>query len=250
MNAQGVPEQVVTDLLRPLAMKVAVVTGSTSGIGLGIARALAAAGASVVLHGLGDRNEIAATQKAIEDDFGVTTSFSDADMSSPEATVAMITDAMAAHGRLDILVNNAGIQHVAPIDEFPPQKMGCDPSDQSQLGVPHDPHRVADDARAEFRADHQHRIGARARRVAVQERLCRGQARHHRLDQDGRARMRRTADHLQRDLPRLCRDAAGRGANRCAGQGTRHQPRKRHPRRVAGRSSRTSVSPRSRKSAR
>lgn len=122
MNAQGNPELVVTDLLRPLAMKVAVVTGSTSGIGLGIARALAAAGASVVLHGLGDRAEIAATQEAIEKDFGVATSYSDADMTSGEAASAMITEAIAAHGRLDILVNNAGIQHVAPIDEFPVQK--------------------------------------------------------------------------------------------------------------------------------
>ncbi len=122
MNAQGNAERVVTDLLRPLAMKFAVVTGSTSGIGLGIARSLAAAGASIVLHGLGDRDEIAATQQAIEHDFGVTTSFSDADMSSAAAATELITQALATHGRIDVLVNNAGIQHVAPIDQFPPDK--------------------------------------------------------------------------------------------------------------------------------
>jgi 3-hydroxybutyrate dehydrogenase len=122
MNAQGNPELVVTDLLRPLAMKVALVTGSTSGIGLGVARALAAAGASVVLNGFGDRDEIAASKDAIERDFGVTASYSDADMSSPEATAAMVAETISAHGRLDILVNNAGIQHVAPIEEFPAQK--------------------------------------------------------------------------------------------------------------------------------
>lgn len=122
MSAQGEPEQVVIDPLRPLASRVTVVTGSTSGIGLGVARALAAAGASVVLHGLGDRAEIATTVAAIEHDFGVPVSFSDADMSNPDATVAMIAEAITTHGRLDILVNNAGIQHVAPIAEFPVAK--------------------------------------------------------------------------------------------------------------------------------
>ena len=122
MNAQGNPELVVTDLLRPLAMKVALVTGSTSGIGLGVARALAAAGASVVLNGFGDRDEIAASKDAVERDFGVTASYSDADMSSPEATAAMVAETISAYGRLDIVVNNAGIQHVAPIEEFPTQK--------------------------------------------------------------------------------------------------------------------------------
>ena len=102
--------------------KVALITGSTSGIGLGIARALAADGAAIVLNGFGRREEVAKTEAAIVADFGVPAAYSPADMSDPVAIEAMIEGVLDRHGRLDILVNNAGIQHVAPVTEFPPAK--------------------------------------------------------------------------------------------------------------------------------
>ena len=106
----------------PLKDKVALVTGSTSGIGLGIARALAASGAAVVLNGFGKPEEIAATQEAIGADFGVPVAFSGADMSKPDSIAGMIDMTLERFGKLDILVNNAGIQHVAPLQEFPAAK--------------------------------------------------------------------------------------------------------------------------------
>ena len=102
--------------------KVSLVTGSTSGIGLGIARAMAAAGAAVVLNGFGKPEEITATQAAIGADFGVPVAYSAADMSKPESIAEMIKMTLDRFGRLDVLVNNAGIQHVAPLQEFPAAK--------------------------------------------------------------------------------------------------------------------------------
>jgi 3-hydroxybutyrate dehydrogenase len=107
---------------RPLAGKVSLVTGSTSGIGLGIARALAEAGSAVVLNGFGVAAEIAKTRDQIEADFGVKVSYSAADMTRPESIGEMIATTIAEHGRLDVLVNNAGIQYVAPLEEFPVEK--------------------------------------------------------------------------------------------------------------------------------
>ncbi|HEX8668995.1 MAG TPA: 3-hydroxybutyrate dehydrogenase [Allosphingosinicella sp.] len=92
--------------------KTALVTGSTSGIGLAIARALAAEGAGVILNGFGDPAAIA----ALQDELGAR--YSNADLTRPEAIEAMMAEA----GDVDILVNNAGVQHVAPVDEFPPDK--------------------------------------------------------------------------------------------------------------------------------
>jgi 3-hydroxybutyrate dehydrogenase len=102
--------------------KVAVVTGSTSGIGLGIAEALAAAGVDVVLNGFGDAAGIERTRAALAAKHGVRVLYSAADMSSTEDIEALIGRAAKELGRLDILVNNAGIQHVAPVDEFPLDK--------------------------------------------------------------------------------------------------------------------------------
>jgi 3-hydroxybutyrate dehydrogenase len=107
---------------RFLSGKVSLVTGSTSGIGLGIARALAEAGSAVVLNGFGAAPEIARTRDQISADYGVTVSYSSADMTKPEAIAAMIATTLSEHGRLDVLVNNAGIQHVAPLDRFPVEK--------------------------------------------------------------------------------------------------------------------------------
>lgn len=107
---------------RALAGKVALVTGSTSGIGLGIARALAAAGADIVLNGLGVAAEIGRTREQIAAEFGVKASYSPADMTRPKSIAEMIAATVAQSGRLDILVNNAGIQHVAPLEQFPVEK--------------------------------------------------------------------------------------------------------------------------------
>jgi len=107
---------------RALTGKVSLITGSTSGIGLGIARALAAAGSEVVLNGFGKPEDVADAQEKIAADFKVRVSYSGADMSKPDAIREMIEKTLQSSGRLDILVNNAGIQHVAPLQDFPPEK--------------------------------------------------------------------------------------------------------------------------------
>lgn len=99
--------------------KSAVVTGSTSGIGLGIARALAAEGADLMLNGFGDPAEIKALQDALSGEFGVRVAYHGADMSKPDQIADLIATAGRELGKVDILVNNAGIQHVAPVDAFP-----------------------------------------------------------------------------------------------------------------------------------
>ena len=99
--------------------KTAVVTGSTSGIGLAIARALALEGANTVINGFGDKAAIEKERAGIEQEFGVQSIYSAADMSKPAEIADMIRLAEKTFGRLDVLVNNAGIQHVAPIEEFP-----------------------------------------------------------------------------------------------------------------------------------
>jgi 3-hydroxybutyrate dehydrogenase len=105
-----------------LRQKAAIVTGSTSGIGLAIAGAFARDGADVLLNGFGSPEDIEATRKGIESEFGVRALHSPADMSKPDDVVRMVRTAEEAFGRVDILVNNAGIQHVAPVEEFPPEK--------------------------------------------------------------------------------------------------------------------------------
>ena len=101
--------------------KTALVTGSTSGIGLGIAQALAAEGANVVLNGFGDI-EAAKAEVARVAAAGARVSYHGADMSQAAQIADMVRACEAEFGALDILVNNAGIQHVAPVDEFPDRK--------------------------------------------------------------------------------------------------------------------------------
>jgi 3-hydroxybutyrate dehydrogenase len=105
-----------------LAGRVSLVTGSTSGIGLAIARALAAAGSEIVLNGFGKPEEVADVQAKIAADYKVRVTFSPADMSKPAAIREMVEKILQTSGRLDVLVNNAGIQHVAPLQDFPPEK--------------------------------------------------------------------------------------------------------------------------------
>jgi 3-hydroxybutyrate dehydrogenase len=102
--------------------RTALVTGSTSGIGLAYARALAAEGANVVINGFGEADAIENERSAIEADFKVKARYSAANMMKPDEIAAMIAEAETEFGAIDILVNNAGIQHVAPVDEFPIEK--------------------------------------------------------------------------------------------------------------------------------
>jgi 3-hydroxybutyrate dehydrogenase len=102
--------------------KVALVTGSTSGIGAGIARALAEAGAGVMLNGFGAPADIAALRNEIERAHGVVTAYSAADLSKPEQVSEMVAACQKTFGSLDILVNNAGIQFTATIEEFPAER--------------------------------------------------------------------------------------------------------------------------------
>lgn len=98
--------------------KIAVVTGSTSGIGL----VVAAQGANVMINGFGSPDEIEEERLGIESELGIKALYSPADMSAPAAGVNMIAEAEREPGPVDILVNNAGVRHVAPIEEFPPEK--------------------------------------------------------------------------------------------------------------------------------
>jgi 3-hydroxybutyrate dehydrogenase len=105
-----------------LKQKSAIVTGSTSGIGLGIARAFAENGADVMLNGFGNADEIEFTRAELQRTYDVRVRYSSADMSRPDQIRAMAAQATREFGRVDIVVNNAGIQHVAPVDEFPDEK--------------------------------------------------------------------------------------------------------------------------------
>jgi 3-hydroxybutyrate dehydrogenase len=102
--------------------KAAVVTGSTSGIGLGIATALAAQGSAVMLNGFGDAGAIERLRRDLAERHGVKVGYSAADMTKPAEIRQMIADAARQLGSVDILVNNAGIQHVAPVEDFPDDK--------------------------------------------------------------------------------------------------------------------------------
>ncbi len=102
-----------------LSGKSAIVTGSTSGIGLAIARALALAGANVMLNGFGDAVEIEHVRESLADEAGIAVEFDDSDLSVPDLVIRLATHAKQSFGCVDILVNNAGIQHVSPIEEFP-----------------------------------------------------------------------------------------------------------------------------------
>jgi 3-hydroxybutyrate dehydrogenase len=102
-----------------LKSKTAVITGSTSGIGLAYARAMAAEGANILINGFGKPEDIEAERAKIESEFGVKAIYSPADMTKPDEIAAMVALAETTFGSVDVLVNNAGIQFVSPVEEFP-----------------------------------------------------------------------------------------------------------------------------------
>lgn len=102
--------------------KTAVVTGSSSGIGLGIARGLAGVGMNVVLNGIEPEAQVEPIRAAIEAEFGVKATYDRANLMDPAGVVALMAGAEAAFGRVDVLVNNAGIQFVSPVEDFPDEK--------------------------------------------------------------------------------------------------------------------------------
>jgi 3-hydroxybutyrate dehydrogenase len=108
--------------LKSLSGKTALVTGSTSGIGLGIARAIAQAGADVVLNGFGDEKEIETTRAMLAEETMVQVAYDGANLAMPNEIAAMIARTNTMFGQVDILVNNAGIQYVAPLENFPPER--------------------------------------------------------------------------------------------------------------------------------
>lgn len=101
--------------------KTAIITGSTSGIGLGIARGFAAQGINIVMNGFGKPEEIEKLRREIEGQ-GVKAHYNSADMSKPDQIAALVSEAQKTMGSVDIIVNNAGIQFVSPVDDFPPEK--------------------------------------------------------------------------------------------------------------------------------
>jgi len=105
-----------------LSGKTAVVTGSTSGIGLGIAEALAGQGANIMLNGFGEASAVEELLSRLSRKHNVGVGYSKADISKPDEIAGMIEEAKSEFGKIDILVNNAGIQYVAPLEEFPPEK--------------------------------------------------------------------------------------------------------------------------------
>ncbi|HVG81954.1 MAG TPA: 3-hydroxybutyrate dehydrogenase, partial [Methylomirabilota bacterium] len=108
--------------MNQLSGKVAIVTGSTSGIGLAIARGLAEAGAAVVLNGLGEPQLVESLVREMREAGAAEAAHHPADMQRPEEVAALVQSAIERFGRLDILVNNAGIQHVSPIEHFPTER--------------------------------------------------------------------------------------------------------------------------------
>ena len=215
---------------RTLDGKVALVTGSTSGIGLGVARALAHSGASVVLNGFAASEAVAAEVATIENDFGVSAIHHGADMAKPGEIANLIGKTLDAFGRLDILVNNAGIQHVAKLEEFPVEKWDAilainlsSAFHTTRLALPimrrNGYGRIVNIASAHAL------VGSPFKAAYVA-------AKHGLLGLTKVTALETAEDrnHLQRHLPRLRVHAACRGADRRPGQDARDSARSGHPR--------------------
>ncbi len=164
--------------------KTGLVTGSTSGIGLAIARALAAQGANMTINGFGEAAAIEQERLRIEKEFGVRAFYSPADMTKPSEIADMVHATERTFGSLDVLVNNAGIQYVAPVEEFPIEKW--DQIIAINLSSAFHAIRAAVTRHevAQMGPHHQHRFRTLAGGFAVQGRLCLRQAWHCRPHQD------------------------------------------------------------------
>ena len=176
--------------------KVALVTGSTSGIGLAIARAYAEEGADIVINGFGDKDAIEKERSGIEKDFGVKAIYSGADMSKGAEIAAMIADAEQAAGQRRY--SGQQCRHPVRLADrgIPAGEMGPDHRHQPVRRLPRHPRRRAGHEGEEMGPHHQHRLGACPGRLAVQIGLCLGQAWHRRPDQDGGAGNRHLRHHL------------------------------------------------------
>ncbi len=201
--------------------KIAIVTGSTSGIGLGIATALAAEGCDIMLNGFGDADAIAATRRALSETYGVRTAYSPADMAKPADIRDMVKATVEQLGGVDILVNNAGIQHVAPVVDFPEDRwdavIAINLSAAFHAAKAALPHMTAKGWGRIINIASAHGLvasGEKAAYVTAKHGLV-GLTKVIAIEaaNDGR--------HLQRDLPRLgadrARQKADRGARRRAG---------------------------------
>ena len=183
--------------------KTALVTGSTSGIGLGIAKALAKQGANIVLNGFGDHAGPEAEIAAL----GAKVVYHGADMSKPTEIEAMVKFAEEKFGRVDILVNNAGIQHVARVENFPVERW--DAIIAINLSSAFHASRVVRHAESQLGSHHQYRIGSWLGGFGRKVGLCGCQARHCGLDQSHCFGKRHFRRDLQRHLPRLGFNALG-----------------------------------------
>ena len=193
--------------MKSIERKAAIVTGSTSGIGLGIARALAGAGCDVMLNGFGEASAIERERAKIAKDFGVRAAFNSADLAKPAEIQQMVEAATREFGKVDILVNNAGIQHTAPVEEFPGRPLGCRDCHQSLSELPRHPSRHPADASTQLGPHYQYRFDAWAGGLSGKGRLRCCQARGYRTYKSRGARNRHDRDYLQCDLPRLGLDA-------------------------------------------
>lgn len=194
--------------MHSLTNKAAIVTGSTSGIGLAYARAFAAAGGNIVLNGLGTPSEIEKERSAIESEFKVMALYSPADMTKPSDIAEMVTLGEKTFGSVDIVVNNAGIQFVSPIGEFPVDKW--DAIIAINLSAACHAIRAAAPGmkKRSLGPDHQYRFRALAGGISLQGGLRLGQAWNRRPYQDRSTGACHLQDNLQLHQSGLCLDAA------------------------------------------
>ncbi len=189
--------------------KTALVTGSTSGIGLGIAKVLAQAGAQLVLNGFGDSSHARAEVAAL----GKIPGYHDADLRDVGQIEAMMHYAESTFGGVDIVINNAGIQHVAPVEQFPVDKWN-DILAINLSSVFHTTRRRCRVCASATGAHHQHCLSAWHGGVEREIGLRRRQARGGRADQNRGHGNRAQRHHLQRHLPGLGANPAGAAADR------------------------------------
>ena len=213
--------------------KVSLVTGSTSGIGLGIARALAGAGSDDRAERLRQAGRDRSGARGVAKDFGVAVDYSGADMSNPASIAEMIETTLRKFGRLDILVNNAGIQHVAPLQDFPPAKW--DAIIAINLSSAFHTTRLALPSMLANKWGRIINIASAHGLVGSPYKSAYVAAKHGilGLTKVTALEVAEARHHLQRHLPRLCLHAAGRGADRRPGEGAWHPARAGDPRGAA-----------------